>query len=59
MQIPAQKTEDLAEKVKSDGSYMYGEGWGNTYSEADNSALSALISKISISRSSTFTVKEE
>ena len=59
MQISAQNTEDLAEKVKSDGTYMYGEGWGNTYSEADNSALSALISKISISLSSTFTVKEE
>ncbi len=59
IQISAQNTEKLAENIKSDNSYMYGEGWGNTYSDADNKALSDLISKISVSLSSTFTVKEE
>lgn len=37
------------EAVKSNPAYMYGEGWGATVAEADEQALSDLISKISVS----------
>lgn len=36
------------ETVKSNDSYVYGEGWGVTVAEADKQALNDLISKISI-----------
>lgn len=36
------------ETVKSDSSYLYGEGWGITVAEADEQALQDLISKISV-----------
>lgn len=36
------------ERVKVDPTYLWGEGWGVTVSEADNNALNDLISKISV-----------
>lgn len=48
-------------QVKSDGeTYLYGEGFGSTVSEADKNALSDLISKITVHiDSKTFLVDEE
>lgn len=40
------------ESVKANRDYLYGEGWGNSIDEADKQALSDLISKISVSVSS-------
>ena len=39
--------------------YLFGEGWGATVEEADQQALAALISKISIAVSSDFTITED
>ena len=39
--------------------YLFGEGWGATVEEADQQALAALISKISVAVSSDFTVTED
>ena len=39
--------------------YLFGEGWGVTVEEADQQALAALISKISIAVSSDFTITED
>ena len=45
-------------KSKSDV-FLYGEGWGATVEEADQQALAALISKISVVVSSDFTITED
>lgn len=46
--------------IKGSHLYLYGEGWGNTVDEADQAALSALISKISVTiESETRSVEEE
>lgn len=39
--------------------YLYGEGWGATVEEADQQALAALISKISVVVSSDFSITED
>lgn len=39
--------------------YLYGEGWGATVEEADQQALAALISKISVEVSSDFSITED
>ena len=39
--------------------YLFGEGWGATVEEADQQALAALISKISVVVSSDFTITED
>lgn len=39
--------------------FLYGEGWGATVEEADQQALAALISKISVVVSSDFTITED
>lgn len=39
--------------------YLFGEGWGATVEEADQQALAALISKISVAVSSDFTITED
>lgn len=47
------------ESVKSSPEYLYGEGWGNSVSEADKQALAALISKIAVSVSSASDNRDE
>lgn len=48
------------DEVKHNNSvYIYGEGWGATVDEADQQALSALISKINVVVSSNFTLMED
>ncbi len=47
------------EGVKADSSYIWGEGWGSTIEEADQQALSSLISKITIAVVSDFRQVEE
>ena len=48
-----------AEELKNDADYLCGEGWGDTYSAADQAALTDLISKISVNVSSSFQINEE
>ena len=47
------------EEVKANGAYIWGEGWGASVEEADQAALSALISKISVAVTSDFRQVEE
>ena len=47
------------EEVKANGAYVWGEGWGASVEEADQAALSALISKISVAVTSDFRQVEE
>lgn len=47
------------EAVKANRAYVWGEGWGASVEEADQAALSALISKISIAVTSDFRQVEE
>ena len=47
------------EGVKADSSYIWGEGWGSNIEEADQQALSSLISKITIVVVSDFRQVEE
>lgn len=47
------------EGVKADSSYIWGEGWGSNIEEADQQALSLLISKITIAVVSDFRQVEE
>ena len=47
------------EEVKANGAYVWGEGWGTSVEEADQAALSALISKISVAVTSDFRQVEE
>lgn len=48
------------DEVKHNSSvYLFGEGWGATVEEADQQALAALISKISVAVSSDFTITED
>lgn len=47
------------EDVKADSSYIWGEGWGSNIEEADQQALSSLISKITIAIVSDFRQVEE
>lgn len=53
------KAEQKAEELKNDASYICGEGWGDTYSSADQAALNDLISKISLHVSNSFQINEE
>ena len=53
------QAEMKAEELKSNNNYICGEGWGDTYSSADQAALTDLISKISINVSSSFQINEE
>ena len=46
-------------EIKSDNSYLSGEGWGNTLKQADDAALQDLVSKISVNVRSSFTSAEE
>lgn len=46
-------------EIKSDDSYLSGEGWGNTLKQADDAALQDLISKISVNVKSSFSSTEE
>ncbi len=51
----AQSQFALIEQIRmNDQKYLFGEGYGQTYSEADNNALVNLISKIATSLSSSF-----
>lgn len=47
------------EAVKANRAYVWGEGWGASVEEADQAALAALISKISIAVTSDFRQVEE
>lgn len=47
------------EVKRNTNTYLYGDGWGATVEEADQQALSALISKISVAVSSNFTITED
>jgi len=47
------------ENVKTDASYIWGEGWGSSVDEADQQALSSLVSKITIAVVSDFRQVEE
>lgn len=47
------------EEVKANGAYIWGEGWGASVEEADQAALSALISKISVAVTNDFRQVEE
>ena len=47
------------DSVKADNSYIWGEGWGSTIEDADQQALSSLISKITIAVVSDFRQVEE
>ena len=47
------------EHIKTDGSYIWGEGWGSSVEEADRQALSSLVSKITVSVVSDFRQVEE
>ena len=47
------------EGIKADSSFIWGEGWGSSVEEADQQALSSLISKITIAVVSDFRQVEE
>ena len=47
------------ENVKTDTSYIWGEGWGSSVDKADHQALSSLVSKITIAVVSDFRQVEE
>lgn len=47
------------ERVKADGSFLWGEGWGSSVEEADLRALSSLISRITVAVTSDFRQVEE
>ena len=47
------------EAIKASDEYLYGEGWGESLKAADNAALQALISKISVSVESQYENIEE
>lgn len=45
--------------IKSNTNYFFGEGWGNTLNDAKQSALSDLVSKITVTVQSSFTLTEK
>ncbi len=47
------------ESFKTNPDYLCGEGWGASLAEADNAALAALVSSISVSVSHEFVITEE
>lgn len=47
------------EHIKTDGAYIWGEGWGSSIEEADRQALSSLVSKITVAVVSDFRQVEE
>lgn len=55
----AQTAAERAEQLKTNKGYICGEGWGDTYSSADQAALFDLISKISLHVSNSFQINEE
>lgn len=55
----AQTAEERAEQMKANAEYICGEGLGDTYNSADQTALADLISKISLNISNSFEIKEE
>ena len=46
-------------EIKSDESYLFGEGWGSSLKQADDAALQDLVSKISVNVKSSFSSTEE
>lgn len=56
--IPA-LSQSWDEVKRNSNVYLFGEGWGATVEEADQQALAALISKISVAVSSDFTITED
>ena len=56
--IPA-FSQSWDEIKNNSNAYLYGEGWGATVEEADQQALTALISQISLIVSSDFTIIED
>ncbi len=53
------RQQQQAQQVMADDSYLYGTGFGNTYADADQRALQDLLSKISVSVSSSIDIKTE
>lgn len=47
------------EGIKADSGYVWGEGWGRTLDEADRQALSALVSKVTVSVTSDYRQVEQ
>ena len=56
--IPA-FSQSWDEVKRNTQTYLFGEGWGATVEEADQQALAALISKISVVVSSDFSITED
>lgn len=56
--IPA-FSQSWDEVKRNNQTYLFGEGWGATVEEADQQALAALISKISVVVSSDFSITED
>ena len=52
------QSNDQAEAIKADPNYLWGQGFGETVKEADQGALSDLMSKISVQIESDFTIDE-
>lgn len=52
-------SQSWEEVKRNTQTYLYGEGWGATIDEADQQALSALISKISVVVSNNFSIIED
>lgn len=59
--LPAwgQTAQERAARIMADPSYVFGEGWGKTNAEADNQALANLVSKVSVSLNSAFSINEK
>lgn len=57
--MAAQNDIAIAEKIKNNRNYLYGDGYGTTYAEADKNALANLISKIAITLNNSFSSCEE
>ncbi len=53
------RQQEQAQQIMADDSYIYGTGFGNTYADADQRALQDLLSKISVSVSSSIDIKTE
>lgn len=56
--LKAQEAAEKAEKIKNDPEYLWGEGFGDTYANANQQALANLVSKISVNVRSEFTIDE-
>lgn len=54
----SQTAAEKADKIRKDGSYIFGEGYGSTFSKADQDALANLVSKISVTITSSVSIEE-